>query len=585
VYLSPIWKQMLGYHDSEIANTLEEWKSRVHPDDRDRVFFMLREYVAGRLPEYEIEHRVCHKDNSYRWILSRGTCLRDATGQATRMAGSHVDLTGHHALRESLARTRQALHQQTTLLVKLSESIDQVFWFMELDPERGSYVNPAFEQIWGLPAKEFYREPRIWLRSIHEEDRKRTADAFDAFVSGQAKTYGGEYRIRRPDGTIRWIQDHGARMTDHAGQVRWVRGIATDVTESKSAEEALRESEGRFQHMADAAPMPMWMSGADSGCIYFNKSWLNFTGRSIEQELGDGWAENVHPDDVGMCLEVYSRAFNERKDFTTEYRLRRADGEYRWMWDIGAPRVGAYGHFAGYIGSCVDITDRKRAELAIHDMGRRLLSAQEVERSAIARELHDDIGQRLALLSVKLDRVAARAQRWAKQDRTLIEELRQQTNGITADVQHISHQLHPAKLGLLGLSATMRSFCREVQASGKLHIRFVTRDVPATLPKKTALCLYRVFQEAIGNILKHSGASTARVILCGGSSSITLRIFDRGAGFDSDLCREKEGLGLISMRERVGLLEGEIQIDSKLYRGTCVSVTLPLAPSVPGSIE
>ena len=295
VYFSPIWKQMLGYQDSEIANSFQEWKDRVHPDDRDPVFSMLDEYVAGRLPEYEIEHRLRHKDNSYRWILSRGTCLRDATGQATRMAGSHVDITGLKGMRESLTRIRQTLHQRTTLLVRLSESIDQVFWLMELDPVRMIYVNPAFERIWGLAAEGLYREPRLWLSSVHEEDQQRTADAFDAFVSGQARSYAAEYRIQRPDGTIRWIQDHGARMTNESGHVRWVRSIATDITESKRAEEAMRESEGRFQLMADTAPMLLWMSGSDKGCIYFNKGWLDFTGRSIEQELGDGWAESAAP--------------------------------------------------------------------------------------------------------------------------------------------------------------------------------------------------------------------------------------------------------------------------------------------------
>ena len=585
VYLSPIWKQMLGYQDSEIANTFQEWKTRVHPDDSDRVFSVLSEYVAGRLPEYEIEHRIRHKDNSYRWILSRGTCLRDATGQATRMAGSHVDITGLKGMRESLTRIRQTLHQRTTLLVRLSESIDQVFWLMELDPVRMIYVNPAFERIWGLAADGLYREPRLWLSSVHEEDQQRTSDAFDAFVSGQARTYAAEYRIQRPDGTIRWIQDHGARMTNESGNVRWVRSIATDITESKRAEEAMRESEGRFQLMADTAPMLLWMSGSDKGCIYFNKGWLDFTGRSIEQELGDGWAESVHPADAQTCLELYSQAFEARTAFTLEYRLRRADGEYRWVLDKGVPRCSESGQFAGYIGSCVDITDRKRAELALHEMNRRLMSAQEIERTGIARELHDDIGQRLALISVKLDQVAGRANQWAKQDQRLIEDLREQTKEISSDIQHISHQLHPPKLDLLGLPATVRSFCLEMQAYRGLHIDYATRDVPATLPKDIALCLYRVVQEAVANILKHSGTSHARVILFGSSDTISLRISDLGIGFDPDARRMKDGLGLISMQERVHLLGGEMWIRSKPTRGTCIDVLMPLVSSVPGSTE
>lgn len=585
VYYSPIWKQMLGYTDTEIGDTYKEWENRIHPDDRDRVQTTLKNYLQTRSPDYEAEYRLRHKDNTYRWVLSRGICVRNDMGQATRMAGSHIDITGLKSIRETLAKSEQALQQQTMLLVKLSESIDQVFWFTELDPVRVIYVNPAFERMWGLSADELYRDPRLWLSLIHEEDRQPTADAFDDFVSGRARTYRVEYRLRHLDGTTRWIQDEGARMTDDAGHVRWISGIAKDITPFKRAEEALRESEGRFRLMADAAPTLMWMAGPDKGCTYFNKGWLTFTGRSIDQELGNGWAENVHPNDAQTCLETYSQAFDERKAFTLECRLRRADGEYRWLLDTGVPRFSESGQFAGYIGSCVDITDWKRAQLAIHDMSKRLMSAQEVERTGIARELHDDIGQRLALLSVRLDQVAARAHRWTKKDRSLVENLQQQVKEISSDIQHISHQLHPSKLNLLGLPATIRSFCRQMQLHGKLQIEYVTHDVPATLPKDMALGLYRVVQEAVANILKHSGASHARVMLSGHLDCLSLHISDSGAGFNPDTERVKEGLGLISMQERVHLLGGEMSIRSEPSGGTYVDVRVPLVSSMPDSIE
>ncbi len=585
VYYSPIWKQMLGYDDSEIADTFEEWENRIHPDDRDRVQNTLKNYLQGHSPDYEAEYRLRHKDHTYRWVLSRGICVRNDKGQATRMAGSHVDITGLKATREALAKSEQALHQRTMLLMKLSESLEQVFWFTELDPVRVIYVNQAFERIWGLSAEALYREPRLWLSRVLEEDQKRTADAFDAFVSGQASCYCVEYRIQRPDGTTCWIQDEGTRMTDDAGRVRWISGIAKDISQSKKAEEALRESEGRFRLMADAAPTLMWMSGPDKGCVYFNKGWLNFTGRSIDQELGNGWAESVHPDDVQACVQVYSEAFDARKDFTVEYRLRRSDGEYRWLLDTGVPRFSDAREFAGYIGSCADITDWKRAQLAIHDMSQRLMSAQEIERTGIARELHDDIGQRLALLSVRLDQVTTRATRWTKKDRCLVENLRQQVKDISSDIQHISHQLHPSKLSLLGLPATVRSFCRQMQTNGKLHIDYVTHDVPSTLPKEMALGLYRVVQEAVANILKHSGASHARVMLTGAPDTLALTISDSGVGFDTDARRGKDGLGLISMQERVHLLGGSMRIRSEPSQGTCVDVRVPLVSPMPGSIE
>jgi len=149
------------------------------------------------------------------------------------------------------------------------------------------------------------------------------------------------------------------------------------VLERQQAEEVLRESEGRFRYMADSAPVLIWMSGTDKKCTYFNKHWLEFTGRSIQQELGDGWAENVHSDDLPRRLETYVTAFEARQEFQMEYRLRRHDGEYRWILDRGVSRFAAANKFAGFIGSCIDITERKQAETALHLVTDELAKANE----------------------------------------------------------------------------------------------------------------------------------------------------------------------------------------------------------------
>ncbi len=199
------------------------------------------------------------------------------------------------------------------------------------------------------------------LAIVHPEDRERV----DAVLQEALRTKKDceiEYRIPQADGTVQWISSRGGCTYDPAGTPLRMTGVSHDITERKRSELALQESEQRFRRMTDAAHMMVWMAGPDKGCIYFNRAWLDFTGRRMEQEVGDGWAEGVHPEDLERIASAYSRAFDAHKAFQLEYRLRRYDGEYRWIIDVGTPLYEDDGRFCGYLGSCLDITDRKRAE-------------------------------------------------------------------------------------------------------------------------------------------------------------------------------------------------------------------------------
>jgi PAS domain S-box-containing protein len=287
-----------------------------------------------------------------------------STGLAAALLGVVIVFRALSARR----RAEQARMETEERFRQLADRINAVFWVFDLDGPTTAYVSPAYQSVWGRSCESLYERPLSYLEGVHPEDRDRVTLAHERLEWGEAT--GHEYRVMRPDGTLRWVWDRGFAIRNESGRIVRLAGIAEDITERKQAEEALRESEERFRTMADATPIMIWGSGTDTLCSYFNKQWLDFTGRTIDQEMGNGWSEGVHADDREPCLETYLSAFQACKPFSMEYRLRRHDAEYRWVIDSGAPRFAPDGTFVGYIGSCLDITERKQAEEKLRNADR-----------------------------------------------------------------------------------------------------------------------------------------------------------------------------------------------------------------------
>jgi PAS domain S-box-containing protein len=377
-------------------------------------------------------------------------------------------------------------------------------------------------------------------------------------------------------------------------RLRLVGEIFTNALARKRADMVVRESEQRFRLMAEATPVMVWMSGPDKLCTYVNQHWIDFTGRPMERQIGDGWSKGVHPDDLQRCLQTYYEAFDARQAFRMEYRLQRFDGEYRWILDTGVPRYGPDGNFMGYIGSCIDVNDQKQVEEALRARERslrhareglqklaaKLLHAQEEERRRIAREMHDDWTQRLALLCIdiaKLEKHIGAPEKALPLLRTMQEQL----VSLSEDVHALSRQLHPAIVDDLGLVEGLRSECASFSRREGIHVVYLPGEVPTSLPKDVALCLYRVAQEALRNIAKHAAVKEARVSLDATGSQLLLCVQDRGVGFDPAALRCQPGLGLSSMDERVRLIQAGLSVTSAPGQGTTVAVCVPLARSAP----
>ena len=222
-----------------------------------------------------------------------------------------------------------------------------------------------------------------------------------------------------------------------------------------------------------------------------------------------------------------------------------------------------------------DITELKQAGELNRELARRLISSQEAERQRIARELHDDIGQRVAALNIELDRGAMEA--GSEPQRAYLRRLSAQASEIAIDVHRMSYELHPSKLRLVGLVAALQSLCSEVSKQRNLDVRFTHASMPPVVNAAVSLCVYRIVQEALHNVARHSHARGALVSVSGEDGEIALQVSDSGDGFDPDHVPH-DGLGLVSMRERAADLNGRLTIDAAPGRGTQITVRIPAVP-------
>jgi signal transduction histidine kinase len=237
------------------------------------------------------------------------------------------------------------------------------------------------------------------------------------------------------------------------------------------------------------------------------------------------------------------------------------------------PLTDSAGNLVGAAEIVRDITEQERAEQALSSVSRRLIQAQEQERSRIARELHDDIGQRLTLLATELTELSAGAPGSIHGSQTA--RLQQQASEIAADIQTLSHELHSSRLELLGVATAMRSFCDEFADQQHIDVDFAAHDVLDELPPEVSLCLFRVLQEALRNSAKHSGVRHFEVQLWGAGDEINLVVGDPGDGFDLEAARAGRGLGLVSMAERMKLVDGDLSIETHRQRGTRIHARAP----------
>ncbi len=358
--------------------------------------------------------------------------------------------------------------------------------------------------------------------------------------------------------------------------------LAVLVEEEKRTQQELSEGHAQLTEAQRMSQLGSWHWDPETDKVTWSEELYRIAGRDPRLPA-PGFKEQEQsytPESWTRLQKAVKESLLTGQGYELDLEIIRPDGTTRWIMARGEAQKLEAGRAVHLHGTAKDITERKRAEEAIAGMGRKLIEAQEQERARIARDLHDDVGQRLALLAVELNRMRDFIPDSAAELLRHVDELEAQASEMSTDVHTLSHELHSRNLEYLGIVSAVKSFCKEYGDKYKANVNFAHEGVPANVPKEISVCLFRVLQESLQNALKHSEVRHFDVRLEGSSEEIHLTVRDSGVGFDPESTKNTRGLGLISMRERVNIVKGTFVITASPQRGTEVSVRVPLSAGI-----
>jgi len=430
--------------------------------------------------------------------------------------------------------------------------------------------NPAAERMFGYTAAEIINRPIFTIIPPPLVDKERAL--IGRLAENGLTIRHATIRVRKGGRQLK-VAATFSPVRDGAGTIVEILSIAHDVTEAQPADLVRREPEDRFRHMADSTPVMIKSAGLDGELDFVNNAFLKFTGRRMDETLGIGWAEDIHPEDLQGCFEFRTTAFCERRLFQHEYRLRRHDGEYRWIVDTDVPRFDADGKFIGYVGSNVDITDRKRAEE---------LEARVNERTRIARELHDTLLQSFHGLLLRFQTASGLLPSRPEEAREILEKaINAATQAIiegrdavqalrssTAETNDLATAIKTVGEELMARESSLISPAFRVEVEGKpRNLHPIRRDE-----------VRRIAAEGLGNAFRHAQALNIEVEIRYEEKQFRLRIRDDGKGIDPEVlsARGRKGhFGLHGMKERAEIADGKLEIWSRDGAGTEIELTIP----------
>jgi PAS domain S-box-containing protein len=556
---------------------------RMHPDDRAASRRALEEAVARR-SELEYDYRVVRPDGTIRHIHSIARPMTSDDGSPFEYIGTAVEVTERRrseaALRASEARFRE-----------IAENIREVFWVWDVDADRVSFVSPTYEDVFGRSCASLYASFSSFLDAIHPDDRVRVEAAVRCSRGGMPTDE--QYRVIRPDGSMRWVRDRAFPVPETTGPVRRVVGVADDITERKDAEDGLQRSEGLLRLVLDALPVGVavvdrsgdiilgnpasrriWAGAVRSGAERYaeSKGWWHDTGEILAPE---DWAS-------ARALSTGEISVNEVID------IQAFDGVRKTLHNSAVPIRDAGGAITGAVVVNEDISASEAAERALKDsygqmrtLTGRLMRAQDDERRRIAQMLHETTAQDLAALKMLLGRLVRTSAGLGESERGILAESVSVADRTMTEIRTLSYLLHPPFLDETGLLPALRWYAAGFAKRSGIKVDLDLPETFSRLPSDTETALFRVVQESLINIHRHAASEMARLRLRADDETLTLQIDDWGHGIPSASLEQilagggTAGVGIAGMSERIKQLGGRLDILSE-GRGTTVRAVLPL---------
>ena len=478
----------------------------------------------------------------------------------------------------ALARKRadEALRESEERLSLAADAADAGLWI--LDYGTGVFwATGRARTIFGFSLDEVITMKRL-EGAVHPEDWDLVRRAVERTGSA-GERINVEYRIRTREGGVRWVSSRGRVRLTSSGEPDRLMGVSIDITARRSADDALVASQARLESGAELAGLGFYEVDFREETVFADdrlRELVGVPGDRKDLQILAFWMEHLQPEDRRRVLDLREQLHDGRRErFSVEYRYLHPERGERWIHHLaGVAERAATGRAVRTYGGLRDVTDHKRAEQESRELSRRLIRAQEEERAMLARELHDDVSQRLAVLAIEVgcaEPVAA--------DGEQAEAMRAVREGLVAlseDIHSLAYQLHPSILEELGLAEALRAECERRSRRGGLDLSVDFDPMLPAVPRDTALCLFRVAQEALSNVTRHAGATVASVNLRQMDGGLLLAVADDGVGFDPENHGKGARLGLASMRERVVLVSGTLDIESAPGAGTTVVAWAPV---------